>query len=296
MIFINKISLIALDIGGTLLSDDNTISKENLDTIQKIKNKGIKIVLSTAREYSSTKYICKQIKCDYGVFSNGSHILDINNLQTLKSTILETQAVLEIYDYCKKNNLYIHLNQEFCEVSDQMDYFNLKHNILNNNYPEEFKSACYLIEDLDKYIINNDITKIVIVAEHELDRTIKAIKEILEKHNLFITEYNKKINEHILNKKINYIEIGSTKDTKATGLIELAKILKIPIDEILVFGDGDNDLEMLSKFPNSICMSNGTEQAKSLAKYITKKDNNNSGVAEGLNYYVNGGVRNDDCS
>lgn len=47
---------------------------------------------------------------------------------------------------------------------------------------------------------------------------------------------------------------------------------------------------MLSKFPNSICMSNGIEKAKKLAKYITKKDNNNSGVAEGINYYIYGGV------
>lgn len=62
MIFINKISLVALDIGGTLLSDDNTIFKENLDAIQKLKNKGIKVVLSTTREYFSTKYISKQIK------------------------------------------------------------------------------------------------------------------------------------------------------------------------------------------------------------------------------------------
>ena len=76
--FINKISLVALDVGGTLLSDDNTISKENLNAIQNLKKMGIKIALSTAREYSSTKYISKQINCDYGVFSNGSHILDIN--------------------------------------------------------------------------------------------------------------------------------------------------------------------------------------------------------------------------
>ena len=289
--FINRISLVALDIGGTLLSDDNTISKENLDAIQNLKNNGIKIVLSTAREYSSTKYISKQIKCDYGVFSNGSHLLDINNLKTLKCSLLTTKAVLEIYNYCKKNNLYIHLNQEFCEVSDQMDYFNLKHNILNQAYPDDLKSACYLVENLYEYIINNPITKIVIVSEQELDTTIKDIQEIIKKYNLFINEYNKDLNEHIINKKINYIEIGSTKDTKASGLIELSKILSIPIDEVLVVGDGNNDLEMLSKFPNSICMSNGTKNAKKLARYITKKDNNNSGVAEGLNYYITGGVK-----
>lgn len=289
--FINKISLVALDIGGTLLCDDNTISKENIDTIQNLKNKGIKIVLSTAREYSSTKYISKQINCDYGVFSNGSHLLDINNLKTLKCSLLKTKAVLEIYNYCKKNNLYIHLNQEFCEVSDQMDYFNLKHNILNQTYPDDLKSSCYLVDNLYEYILNNPITKIVIASEQELDSTIMDIQGILNKYDLFINEYNQNLNEHIINKKINYIEIGATKDTKASGLIELLKILNIPIDEILVVGDGDNDLEMLSKFPNSICMSNGTEKAKKLARYITKKDNNNSGVAEGLNYYITGGVK-----
>lgn len=289
--FINKISLVALDVGGTLLSDDNTISKENLNAIQNLKKMGIKIALSTAREYSSTKYISKQINCDYGVFSNGSHILDINKLKTLKCSLLETKAVLEIYNYCKQNNLYIHLNQEFCEVSDQMNYFNLKHNILNQNYPDELKSACFLVDNLYEYIINNQITKIVIVSEQKLDTTIKKIQDILKKYNLFISEYNKDLYEHVIGKKINYIEIGSTKDTKASGLITLSKILNIPIEEVLVIGDGDNDLEMLSEFPNSICMSNGTVNAKKLARYITKKDNNNSGVAEGLNYYIIGGVK-----
>lgn len=289
VIVIKKISLIAFDIGGTLLADDNSITIENINAIKNAKEKGILIALATAREYSSTKYISKQINCDYGVFSNGSHLLDINELKTLKCSLLETKAVLEIYEYCKKNNLYIHLNQEFCEVSDEMAYFNLKHHLLNDGYPSEFKSSCYLIEDLKKYIMCNDITKIVIVSENELEFHIGNINEILKKYNLFITEHNKKLYEHIIGKTINYIEIGSTNETKATGLINLANMLNIPQDEILVFGDGDNDIEMLSTFSNSVCMYNGISKAKVLAKYITKRDNNNSGVAEGINHYINGG-------
>lgn len=284
-----KISLIALDIGGTLLSDDNNITKENLATIKRIKKKGVLIALTTAREYSSTKYISRQIGCDYGVFSNGSHLLDINQLKTLKCSLIETEAVLEIYDYCKKNNLYIHLNQEFCEVSDEMAYFNLKHHLLNVNYPDELKSSCYLIEKLREYIIDNDITKIVIVSEENLEEHIDNINKILEKYNLFITEYNRNLYEHIIGKTVDYIEIGATNETKATGLSYLANMLNIPQNEIVVFGDGDNDIEMLSMFSNSVCMQNGSSKAKTLASYITKKDNNNSGVAEGINYYINRG-------
>lgn len=281
-----KISLIALDIGGTLLSDNNTITKENIAAIRSVKRKGTLIALTTAREYSSTKYISKLIGCDYGVFSNGSHLLDLNKLKTIKCTLIKTQAVLDLYEYCKKNNLYIHLNQEFKEVSDRMEYFNLKHHLLNENYPDELKSECHLVDNLKNYIANNDITKVVIVSENELDSTIDEIAPILNKYGLHITEHNKNLNEYLINKIINYIEIGSDMETKASGLLELSKVLNIPTDEILVFGDGDNDLEMLSKFSNSVCMSNGTLKAKKLAKYITKNDNNNSGVAEGINYYI----------
>ena len=277
-----------MDIGGTLLSDDNTISAENLNAIKEIQKRGAIITLVTAREYSSTKYISKQIGCNYGVFSNGSHLLDIDRLKTLKTNILQKQAVLDIYNFCKTNNLYIHLNQEFCEVSDQMEYFNLKHNILNESYPEEYKSSCYLVENLKNHILSNDITKIVIVSDKNLNPYINELNKILKIYGLFITEYNRNLNEHIINRIINYVEIGATNDTKATGLTELVEILKIPKEEVLVMGDGDNDLEMLSTFSNSVCMANGNEKAKSLSKYITLRDNNNSGVAEGIRHYFGG--------
>lgn len=100
------------------------------------------------------------------------------------------------------------------------------------------------------------------MSDHELDSTIKELHNILKKYHLHITEYNKNLFEHILNKEINYIEIGATNDTKASGLVELTKLLGIPIEEVLVFGDGDNDLDMLSIFPNSVCMNNGSDKAK----------------------------------
>ena len=289
VIIIQKISLIALDIGGTLLSDDNTISKENLESIKIAKQNGIKIALATARKYSSTKYISKLINCDYGIFSNGSHLFDLINLKSLRSSLIQTQAVLEIYKYCKENDLYIHLNQETCEVSDEMKYFNLKHHLLNETYRDDLKSSCYLIQNLMEHIKNNIITKIVIVSEQNLAEHIVQLKQILDKYDLFITEYNTNLYETIIDKTINYVEIGSSSDTKASVLLQLGKILNIPPEQILVFGDGENDIEMFTTFENSVCMANGTDKAKTLSRYVTTKNNNNSGVAEGINYYINGG-------
>ncbi len=282
-----NIKIIAMDIGGTLLSDNNTISEENIRALSYVKDQGMKLALATAREYSSTKYISHLINCDYGIFSNGNHILDINNLKKIKSGLISTHAVLDIYKFCQENDLYIHLNQEFCEVSDRLEYFALKHHILNKQYPDNLKSSCYIIADLENYIKSNqNITKIVIVSTDDLSNTINLLQEILNKHGLFITEYYPNLNETILNKVINYIEIGSSNATKASGLNELISILGIPSDSVLVIGDGRNDIEMIKTFKNSVCMSNGSQEIKDLASYITKKDNNNSGVAEAILKFV----------
>ena len=84
----------------------------------------------------------------------------------------------------------------------------------------------------------------------------------LKKYNLFITEYNKDLYEDILNRTINYIEIGAEKDDKSVGLLRLSELLEIPKNEILVFGDGDNDLEMFQTFENSVCMNNGKQKIR----------------------------------
>lgn len=281
-----KISLIALDIGGTLLSDDNTISEDNLTAIKYAQKMGIKISLATAREYSSTRYISNLINSDYGVFSNGSHIMNISSLTTLKKQIIEKKAVLEILDYCKMNDIYIHLNQEFKEVSDKLDYFALKHYLLNKDYPQELKSNCFIVDNLYEYVLTNEITKIVMVSEQGFEDKLANLRKILMKYNLFITEYNKDLYENILNKTINYVEIGSRADTKGQGIVDLCDMLNIPREQVLTFGDGENDIEMFDKFPNSVCMKNGSDVAKQKVKYITKNDNNHSGVAEGIYKYT----------
>ena len=52
-----KIKLIAIDIGGTLITDSNEITDTNLKILNSVRKKGIKVALITARMYSSTKLI-----------------------------------------------------------------------------------------------------------------------------------------------------------------------------------------------------------------------------------------------
>lgn len=282
-----RIKLIAVDLGGTLLKDNNTISSEDIKAINYAKSKGIKIVLATARMYSSTKYISEVIGADFGIFSNGSYVMDIVKMASIRKKFLDRKAILELIDFAKNNNLYIHINQEFEEGSDEKKYFTLKHLSLNENYPDKLKSNIFLVDNIREYVkYHKDIIKLVIVSDKELDSILEKIEPILISNRLHITEFYKNLNERAINQIINYIEIGTSKDTKCVGLKSLLTYLDYDLSNVLFIGDGINDLDMFESVNNSCCMSNGDKKIKKLAKYITTKDNNHSGVAEAIYHFV----------
>lgn len=55
--------------------------------------------------------------------------------------------------------------------------------------------------------------------------------------------------------------------SKAVGARQLCELLGISPDEVVVFGDSDNDLAMLQAFPNSVSVSNANERVRAAARY-----------------------------
>jgi hydroxymethylpyrimidine pyrophosphatase-like HAD family hydrolase len=79
--------------------------------------------------------------------------------------------------------------------------------------------------------------KLLLVSESYLDKEIEEIQSIISSDETFLNEYYKDLNEHAINKVINYAEFGCANDTKATGIIELANMLGISLSEIMAIGD-----------------------------------------------------------
>ena len=278
------IKLIAVDIGGTLINDNNTISREDIETFRKLKQSGIKVCLTTARMYSSTKYISNIISSDYGVFGNGSVVMNLNNKEIISAAVLTKEDKADIINFGKCNNLYIHFSQFFWEGSDEQKYFLLKHQLLNQKYEESLKSNVKQVDNLYEYVIHNDdIVNLVLVSEDNMDDFYKKL--IQDYPNVYVTEYYKNCLETAINKTINYIEISKKHTNKKVGLDKLIEHLKLIPDEVLVIGDGKNDIEMFEKFPNSGCLANGDDQAKQCAQYLSTKTNNESGVSEIVEHY-----------
>lgn len=57
--------------------------------------------------------------------------------------------------------------------------------------------------------------------------------------------------------------------SKSKGMRKLAEKLQIDLKDIVAFGDGDNDYELIKDAGLGIAMGNGTEKVKKVADYVT---------------------------
>lgn len=81
------------------------------------------------------------------------------------------------------------------------------------------------------------------------------------------------------------IEVNAAGVNKGSGLVELGKRLGIEREEIMAFGDGDNDEPMLRKAGFGVAMANAEEKVKATADYITGS-NEEDGVAKAIERFV----------
>ena len=66
--------------------------------------------------------------------------------------------------------------------------------------------------------------------------------------------------------------------SKAEGIRHYVTANGDRIEQTVVFGDSENDLEMIQKCGVSVSMKNGTEAVRAAADYVTGYTNNEDGV------------------
>ncbi|NOV80034.1 hydroxymethylpyrimidine pyrophosphatase-like HAD family hydrolase [Clostridium saccharobutylicum] len=77
----------------------------------------------------------------------------------------------------------------------------------------------------------------------------------------------------------------SKRNTKASGILKVLDFLDIPIENSYAFGDGKNDIEMLSTVGCGIAMGNASDYVKKYAKKVTDTVHND-GVALEIENFI----------
>ncbi|MDP2114501.1 MAG: HAD hydrolase family protein, partial [Bacteroidota bacterium] len=105
-----KLKLVATDLDGTFLKNDKSISKENLDALDSLGEKGILRVVATGRNLQKTQdVIASNVPFDYVVFSSGAGVYDWKNKKLLFYQNLNKSVVRQLSDYLVARDLNFHL-------------------------------------------------------------------------------------------------------------------------------------------------------------------------------------------
>ncbi|KAB2337184.1 HAD family phosphatase [Cytobacillus depressus] len=266
-----KQHLIALDLDGTLLRDDKTISLKTKKVIQKAREEGHIVMIATGRPFRSSEIYYREMNLDTPIVNfNGAFVHHPQNKNWgVYHTPLEVKIAKEIVDTCSS----FHFHNIIAEVIDDV-YFHYQDKKLLEIFG--FGEPQVTTGDLRNFL-HASPTSLLIHTDQE---HVQSIRDHLSNLHAEVIDHRSWA------APFHVIEIVKAGLNKAVGLKKAADYFQIPPERIIAFGDEDNDLEMLEYAGYGIAMGNGIDLVKNVAKDVTLT-NEEDGVATYLNELLN---------
>ncbi|WP_156286327.1 HAD family hydrolase [Oceanivirga salmonicida] len=235
------------DLDGTLLDSNHELTDFTRNIMKKFISKGYKLYIATGRIEMGAKRITDKIDTNISVVTiNGARTVDKYGKE-LNSIFLDeySNKFLLDFDYEKYgNDIYVNGycgNEWYIVNNEQLPIY------FKNRIDDDYRPKLISNEEFKKYRYN----KIYFIGNLE---KILEIKKVLDE------KIGDRTNINIVGK--NSVEIYSKEINKAKSSKLLLDIDNIKEDEVVVFGDGFNDFDMLNYFKNSYVMGNASKELK----------------------------------
>ncbi len=256
-----------IDLDGTLLREDHSISQETKSTIQKLVNEKILIVLVSARPIHGIIPISNWLGLQsYPLVSvNGAYIVENNKV------IFESGIDLESVSGLHKANV---------EFNATMIYYNGLKWFAETNNAAIIKEQ--RITDVPVIIAPFELLMEGWKLEGSYPNKVMAIgTEIIvnKLQSKLLSMYKDALN--IYTSKPTYLEIMRKDASKTNALKYLIEKYNIKQEEVIAIGDNYNDKEMIMYAGVGIAMGNAPDPIKAIADYITDT-NNHDGVRKAI--------------
>ncbi len=277
------IKLIVTDLDGTFLNSNHvTIPHENIEAFQKAHEMGIKVAVASGRTKILTDYLMEQLPfLDYLITSNGAVTYDIKTGEMISAKLINNKSSIEIFKLLDSYNLLyeIYFDGDCFMNSQSYAMFNDKNvsphiYALLKNFIKEVPTNRSLIgaKDVEKLNI------LTISAEDRMD---------IEKKVSSMDNFSFASSFPMQKGRNGNLEMTHKDANKGFAVKSIADSMGITADEVMCFGDGENDCPMLEYAGHSFAMSNGSDYAKSTARYVADT-NDNGGVAKAIKEFVFG--------
>lgn len=262
------IQLIAMDLDGTLLQDDKTISLRTLATLRAARAKGVHITVATGRMYVAAAYFAQQIGADVPVVCcNGGLVRSATAAESLFEARFPQEMARAVLAACYQNDWYAqwYIGDQIYAKDFRPEMFLSYKTVKNFRLNEIGDDYAPYTDDVIQIVIRDDGGKI-----GAIERALRA---------QFGSGIDMQQNTQVS------VDITPPGIHKAVGLAALVRHLGLRPEEVLACGDADNDLTMLRYAGISVATANAIPAAREIADFVTD-DCNHDGVAKAIEKFV----------
>lgn len=262
--------LVAVDMDGTLLREDKTISNRTKKAINKAVKKGVKVVLASGRPIEGLERYLKELelltKDDYVMSFNGSVIQNAKTKQIISKNILKGSDLKRLYNLSKEIGVNIHaFTKDGCITPRMNEYTELEGRINGIEVHEA---------DFETIDMEEDVIKVMFIdPQPVLEEAMKKIPDC------YYEDFT------VVRSAPYFLEFLNKASSKGTGVKALGEYLGIRQEEIICIGDAGNDLDMIQFAGLGVAMGNAFEEVKEAADYITC-NNEEDGVAHVIEKFI----------
>lgn len=268
---LKNIKLIVFDLDGTLLSDKGIIGTETKDLVEELRTKyGLMFSFASGRLHSAINKYAEELNISLPIISlDGAMIQSDLDGSVLHESFLNPKHVLKALRFSEQ----YFVNCALCHA-DAIYY--TETNSAIPRVTDKFGALFKEVESYDDYIDNT--LELFFAGDNR--NTVTYLRDKMSfpfSWGTTCSFYRSQSKEGIF-----YLEVRKSGSTKGTGLKRLAKHFGIKELEVAVVGDWHNDIPMFETSAFRVAMSNAIVELKNKADIVTKRSNNEDGIAEFL--------------
>ena len=273
-----EIKIVATDMDGTLLDLRGQLDLPRLEKIlDKLDHRGVRFVIATGNEVHRMRQLLGHLADRVVlVVANGARIFENDQLiqaQTWDDTMVDRALAHFKGRECQDQFVVTAMNGGFVKegtVFTELDKF------MTPEMIEKFYQRMHFVDEFDSKLFGGVLKMSMVVGEERLDSVLQEINDLFDDHVRAVSS------------GYGCIDILQDGIHKAWGLEELLKRWNLKPEQIMAFGDSENDIEMLELAGISYAMENAEDRVKEIATEVAPA-NSQAGVYKVLENWLERG-------
>ncbi len=266
-------NMLVLDIDGTLVGSDKTISEKTREAIIKAQQRGKIVAIASGRSIAGIRKTASNISLEqyggYVIAYNGTTVVNCKTGECIYNQMVPKELVKPVYEAAKRVNAGIVIYND-----------NTKEMLSGNGLNEYIKidaEACNVtINEVSDFVkaVNFPFNKFLLSGKPE---------HMAEVEKIMAKEFGDRLN--VFRSDPFYVELLPRYVDKGVAVEKLVKHLDIQREKVICIGDSYNDLPMLRFAGMGVAMGNAQQEVKEIADYVTTS-NDEDGIVNVIDKFM----------